>query len=617
MRNLTCLCLLASALAAQAPVVTALSPARNARGASTATNVAVTFAAPVNAATLTPATFRVVGKLSGVVPGTRTPDAAGTTVVFAPSRPYFAGERVDVYLSNGVQSAGGAAMTGGHAWTFFVAAAAGSGTLTNVGTISFRNPGEGLIRTYGFYAGDIDRDGSPDMTAANEVSQDVRLKKNDGCGGFSAPTITALPPSTEPSPNEGADLNGDGWTDFVTGHQNGQSVGVFLNDGAGNYLPPTLYPAFGQVHGMAVLDADADGDIDVCAPNFSNIALFLNNGSGGLAAATVFNGGGSGEWCLAVGDANNDGKQDLFCGNYSSNTVAVLHGNGTGGFTLASTKACGANPWAIDVGDFDGDGNVDVAVALNGAGNVGILKGNGNGTLQNVVNYGVGSSPVWLDVGDLDGDGDLDVSSASFGAASGTVWRNNGTGTFTTPTTLPTPIAASSVVYVDYDRDGDLDVIVTDELSDTASVFRQDGPSPAGVQAPSCDAALRVNSFAARAGFGGRPPHQLPGGQSVFVNVSGAPSVPFILAAGVPVEPGAAIPGGLLNLALSPFPLFLVDGFSGDPAGLLDLKGETLLGFPIPVGALTGFTITLQPVVFAPTAPSGIALGNPESAVFL
>lgn len=617
MRILPVLCLLTSVLAAQAPSVVALVPARNARAAATNTVVSVTFAAPINAATVTASTFRVIGKLSGVATGALAVDGAGTTATFSPSRPFFPAERVDVYLSNGVQSAGGAAMTGGHAWTFFVAPAASSGTFTLANTISFRNPGEGFIRTYGFYAGDIDKDGSPDMTAANEVSQDIRLKKNDGCGNFAAPVVTSLPPSTEPSPNEGVDLNGDGWTDFVTGHQNGASVGVFLNNGAGGYLAPVLYPALGQVHGMAVLDVDADGDMDVCAPNFSNIAQFLNNGAGGLSAATTFNGGGNGEWCLAVGDANNDGKQDLFCGNFSSNTVAILHGNGTGGFTLASTKSVGSNPWAIDVGDFNGDGNVDVAVALNGAANVGILLGNGNGTLQNAVNYAVGNNPVWIDVGDVDGDGDLDVTTASFGAASGKIWRNDGTGAFNTPTILPTPIAASSVVIVDYDRDGDADVIVTDELSDTASVYRQDGPSTAGVQDPTCEAALRVNSYAMRAGFGGRAAHQIAGGSTAFVNVSGGASVPFILAAGVPVEPGSALPGGVLNLLLSPVPVILIDGFSGDPLGFTDATGEAQLAFPIPVGAFTGISLTLQPVVVAPSAPAGIAIGNAETAFFL
>ena len=59
------------------------------------------------------------------------------------------------------------------------------------------------------------------------------------------------------------------------------------------------------------------------------------------------------------------------------------------------------------------------------------------------------------------------------------------------------------------------------------------------------------------------------------------------------------------------------DGFSGDPLGFTDAMGEARLAFPIPVGAFTGISLTLQPVVVAPSAPSGIAIGNAETAIFL
>jgi hypothetical protein len=614
MRTLLSLLLFGSALFAQLSV-TAVSPARNARGVSAASHVTLTFSVAVNAATATPQNIRIFGRHSGLVPGTLT--TAGAAVTFTPSRPYFASEWVDVYVSRNVLSTGGAMLTGGFTSTFHVDSAASGGLYPLAQTINFRLPGEGPIRTYGVYMGDIDRDGSPDITAANEVSFDVRLLKNDGCGVYGPSTTTDLPNGVEPSPNEGGDLNGDGWIDYVTGNQNNQSIGVYLNDGAGNYLTPVIYTVGGQVHGIGLIDVDSDGDLDVIAPNFSNVALLLNGGAGTFGPASFVNGGGSGEWCVAVGDANNDGKADIYCGNFSSNSVGVLLGNGAGGFTSAVSYACGGNPWAIDVADLDGDGNMDVVIAANGQASANVLRGNGIGGLLAPVAYAVGWAPDWIDLGDIDGDDDVDLCCSSFSSATATIWRNDGTGLFNSSFTLAANQAASSVVVVDYDRDGDSDIIVTDELTDEAFIYRQTGPAPVGVQPPSCEAAMRVNSQAARAGFGGRPMHPLAAGSTAFVNVSGEASQPFLLAAGVQQEPGfALLSAGLVNLGLSPFPILVVDGFAGNPLGVTNGFGEAWFAFPIPTG-LSGSSLTLQTLMAAPSVSGGLLMSNPETGLFL
>lgn len=608
---------LAVTVSAQTLNVTSTAPSRFAVGVSPASVVTIAFSTTVAPATVNASSFRVFGRWSGSVAGALTIAPAGNAVTFAPARPYFSGEMVTVSLSSAVQSTGGGSLVGGFSYSFHAGAAQGSGTFQQVQVVDFRSPGEGLIRTYGFYAGDIDRDGSPDMSAANEVSYDVRVKRNDGCGNFGAHTLIPMPTGEEPSPNEGADFNGDGWIDLVTGNQNGQSISIFLNNGAGNYLPPVQYPVNGQVHGIAVLDAEGDGDMDVVAPNFSNLALLRNNGNGTFAPATYFSSGGIAPWCVAAADANNDGRTDLFSGNFVSNTVTVLLNNGAGSFTLSGTRPTGSSPWSMRATDLNGNGNCDVLVANNGSSTIGVLLGNGTGGLAAMTGYSVGSNPVWAEVGDVDGDGDLDISSASFSAANATIWRNiNGTGAFTSSFSIPTQLSGSSLVIVDYDRDGDTDLIATDELSDRAFIYRQTGPAPSGVQPPSCDAALRINSHAARGGFGASAPTTIPGGTTVFVNVSGAASVPYLLAAGVAQAPGTPTAVGLLNLALVPFPIFLIDGLSGNPAGFTNAHGESLLAFPIPPGTYGGTTLTLQALVGLSAPAGATALSNPETVIF-
>ncbi len=593
--------------------VVAATPSDSARNVSPAAAVTVTFSAPVAPATITAQNFRLAGRWSGPVPGQLSIDPSGTRVTFAPLRPLFATEIATLTVTHFVTSTTGTPLLGGFASTWWIGSVASTGQFVLDHTVNYRRPGEGLIRTYGFFAGDIDRDGSPDMSATNEVSFDIRLLKNNGCGTFGPATITALPSGQEPSPNEGADFNGDGWLDLATGNQAGGAVAVFLNNGAGNYLPPLVVPIGGQVHGLALLDADSDGDIDIAATNQLNVVLLRNNGNGTFATPVLIN-AGNGEWSVAVADANRDGKPDLYCGNSAAQSVVVLLGDGNGNFTVGPAVACGGLPWQMATGDVNGDGIADCVVANNNTATMGVLTGNGQGGLNPVATFSMSQNPVSVDIGDAEGDGDLDVVVASFSGGNAALFRNNGAGGFGSPTILSATSAGSCAVIVDYDRDGDTDVILVDELDDTAFVWRQVGPNLPTAQAPSCGAALRVNSFAGRAGFGGRVPQFLPTGRLSFVNVSGAAGQPYALLLGTGLDPGLPLFGwGIANINLQlPFEL-PINGFFGSPLGLLDATGEQWLPVAIPLGLPAGATTSIQGVVNTPT---GLLLTNAETVVF-
>lgn len=606
-------CLSLAALAVTLPAqfaVTGVGPANNARAVSPAEPVTIIFNAPVLPLTVTAQNFHVSGRWSGPVPGTLSIGPGGNSVVFQPSRPLFATEIATLTVSRFVLSTTAAPLTGGFTATWWVASAPSTGTYVLDHVVDYRNPGEGLIRTYGFFAGDVDRDGAPDMSSTNEVSFDVRLMKNDGCGHFGPKVISALPGGTEPSPNEGADFNGDGWIDLATGNQNGGSVAVFLNDGAGHYLPPMVTPIGGSVHGLAVLDADADGDVDIVATNQSEVVLLRNTGNGTFTPPILID-TGNGEWSIATGDANGDGRPDIFCGSAWSQDVTLLLGDGAGGFTPSVTRPCGGFPWQMALGDLDGDGKLDCVVADATNGRAGVLRGDGAGGLDPVVSYPVGSNPVSVDIGDVEGDGDLDIVIASYSNANATILRNDGSGVFGNATTIAASSAGSCAVIVDYDRDGDTDVILVDELDDKGFVYRQDGPNLPNVQPPTCDAALRVNGFANRGGYGGAAAHLLPGGRFAFIGVSGSPGQLVAVFFGVLLPVGVPTPIGIVNID-APLDLFF-SGFLGDPFGVLDAHGETKIPVPVPPGLPTGLTLTLQGVL---STSVGLALSNPEQVVF-
>ncbi|MBL8898350.1 MAG: VCBS repeat-containing protein [Planctomycetes bacterium] len=581
-----------------------MTPAPHATSVANAAPITLTLNAPVLASSVTPAVARVAGRWSGSVPGTWSLDPTGTVLRFDPARPYFAGEYVQVMLARDLRSTSGTALAGGFAAGFFAGALpSSSGSFALGSTVSYRRAGEGLVRTYGFFAGDIDRDGAPDMSATNEVSFDVRLLKNDGCGNFGAIAVTALPSGEEPSPNEGGDLNGDGWLDLATGNQLGQSMAVFLNSGTGSYLPPVIYPVGGNVHGLALADVEGDGDLDAFVPNQSAVQLLRNAGNGTFGAATAIE-AGNGEWSLGTGDANGDGLADLFCGAAFGQTVSVRLGDGNGGFGAAQARSCGGFPWAMALGDIDGDGRLDCLVANNQQNTLGVLRGNGDGTLQPVQLYAVGQRPVSVDLADLDGDGDLDVATANFAGANATVLRNVGGGVFAPWLTLAARTAGSCTVLVDFDRDGDVDITVTDELSDEGFVYWQQGPLVSGVAAPTCAAALRLDERAGRAGYGGRPAHLVDPGTTLFLGLSGAPSSPWLLLAGAAQTPAIPTPFGPLSLATPP-PLLVL------ASGSLDGFGEQRIPVPVPLGLVSGAELAFQGLVLVGVQPQ---LTNPELA---
>ena len=586
--------------------VTSVTPANAARGVSPAAPVTLTFSAPVNPATITAQNVKLSGRWSGPVPGTLTVAATGTAVTFTPSRPLFATEIATLNVTHFVLSSTGQPLAGGFMAMWWVDSAPSSGSYVLDHVVDYRLPTETFIRTYGFFAGDVDRDGSPDMTATNEVASDIRLLKNSGCGTYGPKVVTALPPGSEPSPNEGADFNGDGWLDFVTGNQTSQAVGIFLNDGAGNYLAPSTIPVSGNIHGVAVLDCDSDGDIDVVGTNMSDIVLLRNNGNGTFQAPTFFSGGGSGERAIAVADANNDGKADIFCGCYHSQDVTLLLGNGNGVFVANDTESANGATWQMAVGDLNADGFIDCVVADVTNARAGLLRNNGTGGLLPVVGYPVGGAPVSVDIGDLEGDDDLDVIVASYSQGNATMWRNNGAGVLVNATTIAASSAGSCAVIVDFDRDGDTDVILVDELDDKGFVYRQSGPNPPAVQPPSCAGAFRINSFANRGGYGTAVAQHLPGGAPAFFDVSGAPLQFFGLFVGVPLQPGAGTPFGLVNLDLA-------QPFGSLVSGLLNAAGEASIFVPVPPGLPPGSTLTMQCVL---TTATGLATSNPEQVRF-
>lgn len=226
---------------------------------------------------------------------------------------------------------------------------------------------------------------------------------------------------------------------------------------------------------IRLADMNQDGHLDLvsigdhASPNINSnqhgVMVWFGDGTG--TSFPISMNGGFGYGGCAVGDINNDGKQDIAYGHHHGGLMGAQIGNGTGTGWSPYGTGLGTNgeTWGMfgtDLGDVNNDGWLDIASNSFGAGNgVRIYKNNKNGSWTQSAKYGVGGNTgKYVQYGDFDGDGNLDlIVSNDYGAT----YFGNGTGTFSLKTG-GLPVLAQDWPYEDVsagdiDNDGDDDIV--------------------------------------------------------------------------------------------------------------------------------------------------------------
>jgi len=464
--------------------VLALSPSMNASNVAPNAQIVVDFDRAVNPASLPPSAphFHILGGVTGPITGTLTLENGDQRLRFTPSKPFAAGEVVNVELDRFVQAQDATFLRpGGWSWSFRVRAGTALKSFEEIDSMTVRTTPSVSARVYGGGPADYDHDGWVDIAGICEDSSDVRMFLNQGTGTglFDPFLVPTNPVGSTPSPNEHADFDGDGHLDLVTANTGGTNVSLLLGNGDGTFAARTNWTVGSGPHGIAILDADGDGDLDVATSNtgVNNVALILNNGLGGFGPPTFFEGGGDGEYALCAADMDNDGLTDLVVGAIQSQEVIVHLSNGNGTFTAQPAEDAGGAVWMMQAGDLNNDGNMDVTCANSFSGNGAAILGDGNGGLGTPQTVPACSHSVATDVGDLDGDGDLDWAISCFGGSSFEFYENDGAGNFTFDQSITADANGSCAALVDIDNDRDLDVLLFDEIADTIRVERNLNPA--------------------------------------------------------------------------------------------------------------------------------------------
>ncbi len=331
--------------------------------------------------------------------------------------------------------------------------------------------------------GDFNGDSKADIAIANNGDNTVTVLLGDGIGGFTAAVGSPFSVGKQPASIAISDFNGDGKADLAIVNSTDNTVTVLLGNGSGGFSPAVHSPfaVGGHPRSITIADFNGDGKADLATANYgsANVTVLLGDGTGNFTGAsgspfTV----GTNPFSIAAGDFNGDGHADLAVGNQGSNNVTVLLGNGSGGFTspVGNPFAVGNHPNSVAVGDFNGDGKADLAAANFNDNTVTVLLGNGSGgfTAASGSPFAVGTHPYSVAVGDFNGDGKADLAVANSGSANVTVLLGNGSGGFSAESGSPfgaggnTPTA---LAVGDFNGDGRADLAIVNLVSANVAVL--------------------------------------------------------------------------------------------------------------------------------------------------
>lgn len=240
----------------------------------------------------------------------------------------------------------------------------------------------------GVGAADLDGNRAPDLAVATDAG--IVLLLNQGDGTFSPPMGEPLQAGNDPQVVRIADMNGDGRTDLVVGNGNDNRVSVLYRSSATFFLGTVI---------------DTEGPVT----------------------------------SLELGDANQDGRKDIFTLSRATGAVAVYVQEGVSDqgyptFSLGDRRVAVVAPSGFVLRDLDGDGILDVLIAGGGATGTAVLL---TGILGPGTSYSFGNpaqailsepltQPGEVAVGDWNRDGLIDAAVVSSGSGALVFLMNDG-----------------------------------------------------------------------------------------------------------------------------------------------------------------------------------------------
>ncbi|MFN0031529.1 MAG: T9SS type A sorting domain-containing protein, partial [Flavobacteriales bacterium] len=186
-----------------------------------------------------------------------------------------------------------------------------------------------------------------------------------------------------------ADLDGDGYTEVITGGSRNRRLAYYHNQQASFSALQTIdfIPGASDNFNIEVQDADADGDMDIAAFNYEGswLMLYMNDGNAQFTLEYVNVPYEVTSWFAADVDA--DQRMDYFFHGNGSLNMKMLWGSDLDNTQFQNLDFGSNDFWGIKAMDYDHDNDLDFV--LNG------IDTDGNGLLQLRVNDGSADPQTW------------------------------------------------------------------------------------------------------------------------------------------------------------------------------------------------------------------------------
>ncbi|CAF1202596.1 unnamed protein product [Adineta steineri] len=322
--------------------------------------------------------------------------------------------------------------------------------------------------------GDFNNDQYLDIAITNYGTNNIQILFGNHNGSLSNEMIIYTGINSHPSSIAVGYFNMDSFLDIAITNYGTKTIGVFINNGNGNFPNQTIYPINStSPYSIDVGDFNQDNEMDlaIIGIGINNTGLLLGYGDGTFSDARMNSSGSSSSISFAICDFNKDNRLDMIIVNNDTDSIDILLGYFEG-YKRPVMFTTGSSPRSLAVGDFNNDTKLDIVVGNYLNNSISILFGYANGSFAQQLTYGTTYSPSSLAVGDFNNDNRLDIVVVTNSRSNNIiVYLGDGNGSFPNQIPYTVPIPLHAVAVGDFNNDNQLDIVINNPSSNFAYVL--------------------------------------------------------------------------------------------------------------------------------------------------